>query len=92
MKVSTTSTVSFSVKVQTDIDLTLCLAYKRTLRQEIVNMIRNGEVDRNSEFVGTIVDLFRERMGRVCAAGDCVRHQSSFAQGFVRFHSLVNFQ
>ena len=46
-------------------------------------MIRSGEVDRNSQFVGTIVELFRERMGKVCAKGDCIRHQSSFAQGLV---------
>ena len=51
-------------------------------------MIRSGEVDRNSEFVGSIVELFRERMGKVCAKGDCIRHQSSFAQGLVHFKPL----
>ena len=52
-------------------------------------MIRSGEVDRNSEFGRTIVDLFRERMRKVCAKGDCIRHQSSFAQGLVHFIAVL---
>ena len=52
-------------------------------------MIRSGEVDRNSEFGRTIVDLFRERMRKVCAKGDCIRHQSSFAQGLVYFIAIL---